>query len=97
MDAEHPQPTLDSRYKRAQDTSWSRLGDEVLVMQLQARRSHRLTGAAVPIWDRVIEGDSLAQVVETLQNSFDVDGTTLSSDVLSTVSLFLRESLIESA
>lgn len=70
-----------SRFSRNTDCSWSSLGDEVLILDMAKRKSHRLVGAAAHVWQGALDGLTRKQMVERLCARFEVDAERAAKDV----------------
>lgn len=70
-----------TRFSRNTDCSWSSLGDEVLILDMAKRKSHRLVGAAAHVWQGALDGLTRKQLVERLCARFEVAADRAGHDV----------------
>ena len=67
---------------RVPTVAWSRLGDEILVLDSGRRRSHRLLETAAFIWERADGKLTLHDLVAELCAAYDVARETAQRDVV---------------
>jgi hypothetical protein len=84
MDESAPKPLISGEHRRNKDMVVRQVGDECLVLDLEAERIHQLNATASFIWhnfDRAPTPDAMAQL---LAFEFDVAQDTAISDVQTT-------------
>jgi len=71
---------------------WS--GEELLLLDTVADRIHQLNSTAGFIWSKLENGDSDADIVQTLCNEFDVSADQARRDVEATLRQFRENGLL---
>ncbi len=87
----------DTRFRRTAGCSWSALGSEVLILDMGNRKSHRLTGSGGLIWQRLMAGDSLQQVVDAVTQEYDVQQELAMSDAIELTAKLTKLGVLEQA
>ena len=71
---------------------WS--GEELLLLDTVADRIHQLNATAGLIWSKLEQGDSEADIAQTLCNEFDVSAEQARADVEATLRQFREQGLL---
>ena len=89
--------TMDAstRFNRNKDCSWSSLGTEVLILDMERRKSHRLTGAAAVVWHGAVDGLSVGEIVDRVCAEFEVEAEAAERDALVTLTNLLELGVIQ--
>ena len=85
----------EDRLEPPSDIVGRRLGDSTVLIRLHTNRIYELNATGARIWELIVEGVPLRQVVATLQREFDVDAGTAAEAVDELVVTLRREGLIE--
>ena len=71
----------ESRYRiRKNGITWRELDGQIVVLDLESSRYVTVSGAGAVIWERLIPGASLDEIVADLVEVFDIDVATARSD-----------------
>jgi hypothetical protein len=84
----------DARFQRPGACSYSVLGDEVLVLDMSKRKSHRLLETAAFIWQRAIKRETAADIAASLASRYDVDAARARADVDGALRDFLAAGIL---
>lgn len=82
---------LDARYQRYPHCAWSRLDDDVLILDTERRKTHRLPDPAGFLWERLTMGASLRELLLEVSAAYDVGPEAAESNVRETLARLLRE------
>jgi hypothetical protein len=70
-----------TRYRiRKQGISWRELDGQIVVLDLESSKYVTVNGAGAVIWERLIPGATLDEIVNELVEVFDIDVETARSD-----------------
>ena len=65
---------------RKNGVSWRELDGQIIVLDLENSKYVTVNGAGAVIWERLVAGASVDELVEELVESFDIDDATARSD-----------------
>jgi hypothetical protein len=65
---------------RKNGVSWRELDGQIIVLDLESSKYVTVNGAGAVIWERLVAGASVDELVEELVESFDIDDATARSD-----------------
>lgn len=80
--------------RRHTGVSYSRLGDEILVIDTTKRKSHRLLETAAFLWDHCDGRTSVDQLAQSLTEHYDVEHEVANRDVLEIMTSWLNEEIV---
>lgn len=70
-----------ARYRiRRTGVSWRELDGQIVVLDLESSRYVTVSGAGAVIWERLVPGATLDEIVAELVDVFDIDDATARSD-----------------
>jgi hypothetical protein len=72
--------TPTTRVRRARDTAWRRVEDEVAIISMEANRIRLLNRVGAFLWERC-EDATVAELVDALCARFEIDAETARRDV----------------
>ena len=66
---------------RTEAVAWSNVGDEVVLMLMAESEYLSLNPSGAHLWNRLVEGATVEELVESLDDAFEVEEPTARADV----------------
>lgn len=76
------------------DVLGQRIGDTMLLINLQTDRMYELNYTATRLWELLNEGFNPSQIQQRLAEEFDADSSSIADEVSHLLSLLIKEALI---
>jgi hypothetical protein len=77
------------------DVIAQRVGDEVIIVNLQTNRMHSLNRTGARFWDLLTTGHDLARIHAQLLSEFDVDPAELDREIDTLVASLMKAGLVQ--
>jgi hypothetical protein len=87
--------TPDSRFSRSPRVRSAQVGDERVLLHLDAGHYFSLNATAGWVWDRLVQPQTLEELAEGLTSTFEIDLATAREDLAALVRELLGERLVE--
>jgi PqqD family protein of HPr-rel-A system len=81
-------------YRRSDELPFRALGAETVVVNTRSREVHVLNGTGAHIWNLLIEGRSLPELMEALETEFALDPAAARPEVASFVADLVDKGLV---
>jgi len=88
---------LDKRLARSERFAWRVIEDEAVLVDRDEEEVLRLNLIAAEIWQALDGSRSIAEIIDQIHQSFDVDRKTAENDVLRFVKELFKRELVEEA
>jgi hypothetical protein len=85
---------LDDRFSVANDVHARQFDGEIVILHLRAGKYFGLNDVGALVWQSLLAGASVSDVIVRLRGEYDVDETTLSGDILTLVEQLLERNLV---
>ena len=82
-------------YMQNKEVIQSRIGDEIVMLDVESGFYFGLNSVASVIWDNMKEKIDLRSLVDALMKEFDVDESTCESDTLELIGQMLEKKIIK--
>lgn len=79
---------------RKNGVSWRELDGQIVVLDLESSKYVTVSGAGAVIWEHLVPGASVDQIVEALVEVFDIDEATARSDTESFIDDLRQRNLL---
>jgi|SRR2546430_77522 len=86
---------LDKRLARSERFAWRMIEDEVVLVDRDEEEVLRLNPIATEIWQALDGSRSIAEIIDRVHQSFDVDRKTAEKDVLRFVKELVKREMVE--
>ena len=85
---------LGSTIKRNNSYPFQRVMDETVIVEPRTRQMHHLNEIGTDIWDILSEPHTIRDVISRIMEGYEVDNTTLQSDVMNFLQEMMSRNLI---
>lgn len=87
--------TTETKISRTQDILFDKVGEEVVMLNLDKGRYHALDEIGGEIWELIAEPIQIADLVDCLQSKFDVPAEDCLHDVMAYIADLQERDLLE--
>ena len=85
------------RYTVHDDVTFQKLDDETVVVHLGTGKIHHTNPTGSRVWELLQQGQSLGEIIQTLQAEFEASTAELERDVTEFLAELERENVVETA
>ena len=86
--------TSERRLQRVNDLAYSKVGEQVLVVVAKTREVHLLNDCAARIWELLETPETLAGLMEALEEEYDLDPAAAGQEVGCAVREMIEKGLV---
>jgi hypothetical protein len=86
---------LSERFRLLPHVVWARYADAIVVLDAEHGRHYTLNEVAGRIWELLVGGEPLVEVLQLLRDEYEVAGEALEADVAAQLDRLLEAALIE--
>ncbi len=86
---------LSERFRPLPHVVWARYADAIVVLDAEHGRYYTLNEVAGRIWELLVAGEPLVEVLQLLRDEYEVAGEALEADVAARLDRLLEAALIE--
>ena len=81
-------------YRSNDDITWKHQGKEMLLVNLANGAYFKLDAPSAIIWSGLMDGQSNAEIVEVIKDTFNTQGADVAGDVKCQIGAMLKEKII---
>ena len=89
------QPSLSDRFRPSPNVVWARHTDATVLLDVDRGLYYTLNDAAGRIWELLVAGEPVIEILHCLTDEYAIDADTLRSDVTRLIGDLLSRHLIE--
>jgi chromosome condensin MukBEF complex kleisin-like MukF subunit len=86
---------LSERFRSLPHVVWARHADAVVILDTERGQYHTLNEVAGRMWELVVGGEPLVEVIRLLRDEYDASAETLEADVSALLNRLIEARLIE--
>lgn len=87
--------SLSERFRPCAHVVWARHADAVVILDAERGRYHTLNEVAGRIWELLVSGEPLVEILRLLRDEYDASAETLEADVSALLNRLVEAGLIE--
>jgi len=88
------QPEQHPQYRHADNVSWRRVGDQVLIIQIPTSAYFSLNGVGALVWEKLGAGDDAVRVREAVCREYDAEPAAVERDVAKLIGKLTKAQLL---